>query len=431
MVRKDNISLVRYVYCMIILFLPVNVISRTSIYSVTTPDTIWYKYRSFDFSIFAIPLLIYAFITVKSTFAIPFHKIIIAIGIKDVIFYVIGQNNTAIKFDFSLYLILIISWAITVIVLNGDYDDEEIPGERFLDCYFLLAFASIILRFMLRMTTEGRYGAIGLSVGGTGFFSAVYIIYILYVHEYKKTTPIILTMAFITLILSGQRTNLLFCILFCIPYVILNMQSKRISVGNRRKALLLRVLLCIGLVAICAFLFLDELGVEIQGMSFITRTLDSVSRLMNNDISGEASVEGRYLSIEAGLSILKTNILGITNVFYDLQHRMTRLNYPTYPHSSCLDCALLWSTPITLFCELWLIRLLIKLARKRVGMFWVVLYIQILMLLWGSPFLDYPMLFIILLLLSMARVMLVHDDRILENIDYEYIVSALLQIKNS
>ena len=57
-----------------------------------------------------------------------------------------------------------------------------------------------------------------------------------------------------------------------------------------------------------------------------------------------------------------------------------------------------------------MIRILIKLSKRKSGMFWVVLYIQVLMIIWGSPFLDYPMLFIILLLLSMARVLLVRVD---------------------
>lgn len=402
-VSKDKNTLLRNLYCLIILFLPVNVIAKTSFYSVTTPAAIWYKYRSFDFSFLVIPLVIYAF-TVKKTYAIPFHKVIIAIGIKDCIFYAAGFNNGAIPFDFSLYLILIISWAITVLVLKKGYANVKIPGEKFLDVYFVLAFLSMLLRLILHMTTDGRYGAIGLSVGGTGFFSAVYIIYCLYVHEYRKTTPLIISLAFLTLILSGQRTNLLFCILFCVPYVIRNMFAKQTNAGNTKKTLLLWGMLFAGLILICILLFLDELGIQIQGMEFITRTLDAASKLVNRDLGTETSVEGRFLSLEAGKSILTKNVLGITNVFYDLQYRMTKLNYPTYPHSGILDCALLWSTPITLFCEFWLIRLLIKLARLSRGMFWVILYIQILMIVWGSPFLDYPMLFIVLLLLSIAKI---------------------------
>lgn len=402
-VRINKKNIFRYLYCMIALFLPVEIVANTSFYSVSTPAAVWYKYRSFHFSFLIIPLLIYALFIKRKSYAIPFHKIIFAIAMKDVIVCALGMNNSEIPFDLSLYFVLLIAWSITAVVMQGGGPEGIIPGEQFFDWYFVFAFMSMFLRLFLGMNTDGRYGAIGLGVGGTGFFSAVYIVYLIYVHEYSGFTPVALMIAFLTLILSGQRTNLLFCVLFCIPFVLKNMFSNKTGNGNQKKTIFLWGGMFVGIVLISSVILLEEIGVQIPGMEFISRTFDAVERFINGDLSNEASVGGRLLSIEAGKTILDENVLGITNVFYDLQYRMTKLNYPTYPHCGVLDCALLWSTPITIFCEIWLIKLMVRLAKIRNGMFWVVLYIQILMIVWGSPFLDYPMLFIILMLLSMGK----------------------------
>ncbi|MBO4862290.1 MAG: hypothetical protein J5535_05290 [Firmicutes bacterium] len=400
-VRYNLRDLVRYLLCMIVLFLPVAIIARTSFYSVTTPAAIWYKYKSFDFSILIVPVILIALFIVRKSDAIRFHLVILAIAIKDIIFFALGLNNGAIPFDISMYLALIAAWAITVLAMKRNKEPVSAPGERFFDWYFWLAFCSMLLRLALGMTTDGRYGAIGLSVGGTGFLAAIYFIYLLYVHKYNRFMPLALIVSFATLVLSGQRTNLFFCVLFCIPYVLKKMVSK--SNGNRKKTMVLWGLAFFGIIVICAVIVLSEAGIKIAGMEYITRMIDAVTKLFNGNLNEEMSVEGRFQSIEAGLDILRERPFGITNVFYDLQHRMTLRNYPTFPHSGLLDCTLLWSTPIMLFCEIWLIKLMAGLAKKKSGMFWIVMYIQLIMIIWGGPFLEYPMLFIILLLLSMAK----------------------------
>lgn len=407
---KIDKGYLRYLYCLVILLLPLSVINITSFYSVSSPSEIWYKYKSFNFSVLIIPFIIYAMCIRKKSYAIRFDIIIVAIAIKDIIFSFINGQNSLITFDFSLYLIMISAWALTVVVMKKVKNTNSVPGVAFFEAYFWVAFLTILVRLALGMTTDGRYGAIGLSVGGTGFFAGVYILYLIYVRPFTKNTPVFLILSFLVLVLSGQRTNLLFCIVFCALYAIRQFfLINNADATTNNKSLLLWGLLCVGIIFIIGLFLINEMGIHITDINYITRMFDAVEKFLGGSLNSEDSVRGRLNSIDAGLQILKENPLGILNVFYDLQYRMTIFNYPTFPHCTLLACALLWSTPITIICEIWLISLLIKLSRMKSDMFWVILYMQVLLLFWGGPFLDFPMLFIVLLLLSMAQYIVSQD----------------------
>lgn len=401
-IPKDHNRLIIDLYCLFILLMPVNLISNTAFYEISTPASIWYKYRTFEYSIFVIPLIILAVVSHKKSTAIQFIHIIVAVAIKDFVFTMIGKQNPEVPFDFALYLVLLIAWALSVAIMRYDDGSNQQAG-HFLDTYFILAIMTMLLRVVLGMTRFGRYGAIGLSLGGTGFFAAIYVIYLLYVREYSKRVPYLIIIALMALILTGQRTNLFFCVLFCIPYVSKSIFSRGEDSEGKIKSMLLGGILLFTIIAVCILIILNDFGIKIEGFDYITRIFEAVSRAFSGELGGEASLSGRTRSLNVGMAVLSENPFGITNVFYDLQYRMARLTYPTFPHSSVLASALLWSTPITLVCLIWLIRLLVKLRKMRDGYFWIVLYIVILMTIWSGPFVDYPMLFIILLLLSMSH----------------------------
>ena len=258
----------------------------------------------------------------------------------------------------------------------------------------------MFLRIILGMSTFGRYGAIGLSVGGTGYFSSLYLIYLMYIHKYTQYTPVLISIAFLALILSGQRTNLFLVLFFIIPYLF----SDVFQASNKNNKLFLHMFLVIFFLFVSFFLviFGEQIMSSFETENFLTRILTTIQDFSDDTVSSDYSVDGRMRSIEAGLDILSETPTGISNCFYDLQFRMLELQFPTFPHSSLLSCLLLWSIPITLYCMYYLILLTIKLLIKRNGYFFVVLYILLIMIVWNGPFLDYPIVFITLFFISLA-----------------------------
>ena len=395
-----------YFYCIFVLLMPVSIEARTTIIRYTTPSAIWYKYAVFQFSFLLIPVIIFAVINLFKTNAVRFEIIILAVLLKDLIFIHYGWINGAIKYQFEMFYVLLSAWAICATICSFDDHNEWKNALTFLDVYFLAAVGTQLLRLFLKMPTDGRYGALRLSVGGTGYLSAIYIVYLIYCRELGKKEFALICLAFFSLLLSGQRTNMLFCVAFCIP-IIVRMAINRKNTSTRKQfgktVRFLIVLFSIAFFSILFITLLNGLGVELIRFSFIDRMVDAIVNFFSGSMESEASVDGRVKSIKAGLTILKEHPIGITNDFYDLQYRMLRLNYPTFPHSSLLDCALLWSTPVTILCLVWIVLLEIRLFRLRSGYFYVILYIMALGIIWGSPINDYPLLVVQLLFFGVAK----------------------------
>ena len=86
---------------------------------------------------------------------------------------------------------------------------------RFIDTYVLLCLSSQILRAILGYSTDGGYGAIGLSVGGSGFLYSTYIVYLICARDISIRVIGLIGLALFGLLLTGQRTNIAFLIIFC------------------------------------------------------------------------------------------------------------------------------------------------------------------------------------------------------------------------
>lgn len=400
--KRSSIQWIGEIYCLVLLLLPNAVIQATSIYTRTTPATIWYKYTSFYFSALIIPAIFWALLIRKRTNALRFDFVIVAIILKDLLMLLIPTFKQFVDYNFSFNLILISGWSIVSIVFSFAKQDDTDSVERFLDVYFILAVLSQLLRLTLRLSTDGRYGAIGLSVGGTGYFDGVFLIYCLYHREFTNRVVAYMIFAFISLVLSGQRSNILFVLIFCIPYI-LNRLTGKVSKIEGRRFLLIWYAAGLGVLLISTILILDDLGIKIRGIQFITRTIDAFELLMEGDISTEFSVKGRLLSLAAGFDILKNNIFGITNNFYELQYRMLQHAYPTFPHNTLLCCYLLWSPFITFFCFIYLTKTVVSAFRVRSGMLWPILYIYLYNIITGSVFLDYPYFVVNLYFISLAK----------------------------
>ena len=383
-------------YCLVALILPINVINKTSFYTVISPSIITYHYKDFYNSFLLLPVLIMSFFFLKDTRAIKFYYVIIAIMIKDFFLYKFKTSYNIIDFDINLYLVLLYSYALTVIVLRNKTNHIN-----FINSYYLVALLTMLLRFILNMSTDGRFGAIGLSVGGTGFLCGLYIVYLLYNHEVNKNIFILLVTSMIFLMLTGQRTNIFCCFCFVL-YFTISFFFKRHDAILSNKFISLVLIFEISLVSLAVLFMFSNLS-NLSSSNYLTRVFAVLQSDDIHSIRNEYSVLGRLNSIDAGISILKDSVLGISNVFYDLQYRMLENGYPTFPHSSLLSCLLLWSFPITIFCCFWIVNLLFSLYKMKNSLFCVVLYIFIMMIFWNGPFLDYQLLFIILYFLSISK----------------------------
>lgn len=421
--KKSFMQWVGEFYCLVLLFLPNEIIEATSLYTSTTPTQLRYEYASFFFSFLIIPAILWAFIIKKRTHAIRFDLLFIGIVIKDLIYLSVFKKYQELDYNYSFDLVLLSAWSINCIIFYNNEDNIQ-ALERFLDNYCMLAFFSQLLRFVLRLSTDGRYGAIGLSVGGTGYLTGLFIIYCLYYREYSARVRNLIIVAAFSIILSGQRSNILFLLIFCMFFVFKKCLGKGITKDDRGKLFMLGVAVESGILLLFILTIMKELSIEIEGLQFIKRVVDATSSLINGQIENVDSVEGRMLSIDAGIEVLRDKPFGITNDFYDLQFRMLQNDYPTFPHNTLLCCYLLWSPFITVFCLFYVIKILIDLLKFKSGLLWPLLYIFIYNVITGSVFLNYPYLVINLFFVSLAKCIIIQttSENKLKNDNDKYLI---------
>ena len=395
------------VICLILLFMPQILTQMTSIYTVETPDNIWYKYTSFDFSIIGLCIIILAIFKIRKTRSIRFFSFILLLFFVNLFFPY--EDNVFSTGRFEMFLIMLQAAALNYIVFSFDNISRESKPERaimFIKIYFILCFLSTLLRLSLGMSTDGRFGAIGLSVGGTGFFSVIILLYLIYCEKYSSLNVFVIFSALISLILSGQRTCIFIFITLSIPYIFNiffgTKQNNSNDNGSKKMQLLFLAMMGLGILLVLILLLLVSTNIQLPGLSFVERVFDTVSDFFNGNLSNDGSVEGRWDSIEAGLSVWAENPLGIPNDFYSLQSRMTDFNYPTFPHCTALDLILLWTLPIAIFVFGYCIKLWLILIKNHDRFQWVILFILIMSVIWGSPFLGSTQLFIELFFITLA-----------------------------
>lgn len=389
-------------YLFLILLLPVAVIDSTSIYVVSSPDYINYKYLSYSFSALAIPGIVAAFFLFRRVRVLPVLRLIVLIALWNVAHALFIGNEVFASFHFQMFLVMLQAWSLLVLVFffypNG-------LASKFIDLYVVLCFASQILRAILGLSTDGRFGAIGLSVGGSGFLYATYLVYLVFSRELSPRSIFLMVLAFFGLMLTGQRTNMVFLGLFLVAgtlIVVGNFLLRRGRSVQKNRIMFLAGLQAATILLLGTIFYIYLLGFDLNNMSFIARAIAAVSEAFNGNIEKVSSVSGRVLSIVAGLQVITDQPLGLSNDFYDLQRNIQEKGYPTFPHSTLLSVILLWSSPIAFLVVLYIMNLLRRLSRNRSALIAPVLFVVVINVFWGGPFLDYPILFIVIFFLSLA-----------------------------
>lgn len=221
-IRFEKVSIVFQSFlCFILLFMPLALTQITSIYTVETPSHILYKYTNFDFSVVAIPVIFLGVFKLRKSKSIHFFYFTFMLLLINA--FLPYDDNVFKTANFEMFLIMLQAAALNYIVFSFDIDSPKSKTDRavlFLKVYFILCFLSTLLRLALGMSTDGRFGAIGLSVGGTGYFSAIMLLYLIYCEKYSFFNLFVTLCAFISLVLSGQRTCLFIFLVLILPYCV-------------------------------------------------------------------------------------------------------------------------------------------------------------------------------------------------------------------
>lgn len=409
-IRFEKVSIVFQSFlCFILLFMPLALTQITSIYTVETPSHILYKYTNFDFSVVAIPVIFLGVFKLRKSKSIHFFYFTFMLLLINA--FLPYDDNVFKTANFEMFLIMLQAAALNYIVFSFDIDSPKSKTDRavlFLKVYFILCFLSTLLRLALGMSTDGRFGAIGLSVGGTGYFSAIMLLYLIYCEKYSFFNLFVTLCAFISLVLSGQRTCLFIFLVLILPYCVniffSTTRHTNNDIGRKKMQLLFIVMMSLLVFFTLILLLLVSMGMQLPGLSFVERVFDAVDNFLNGSLSQEGSVGGRFESIEAGLGVWVDNPIGIPNDFYSLQSRMCDYNYPTFPHCTLLDIILLWTLPVAIYVSGYCIKLWFILAKHHDELQWIMLFILIMSIIWGSPFTGIAQLFIELFFITLASI---------------------------
>ena len=204
----------------------------------------------------------------------------------------------------------------------------------FLFIYVVTIFLSQILRMILGYSEYGRYSGMGLSVGRTGYVYTTFIVYMFYARENNLKNNILISIAVIGLLLSGQRTNLIMLFVFMLPYFLTIIKNiflnTKVTKNEYYKALFFIIIFfIIGFIFFSIILVLAS-GKNFEDYTILQRYIEIVQLIFSSNLNNDGSFIGRAFSLGAGFQILFENPLGISHDFQ--QHNLQNIN--NYHHIS-------------------------------------------------------------------------------------------------
>lgn len=389
------------------LVLPSGIFSFGSLYESLTPVAINYNWLDYRFGVLQLIILIFGL------FEFLFQRQMIAIVIffialvREILLFLIYDNSIFTNSAYEMYLTIFVGYGLFLIVRR--YMNDFQLMDKFYGWFLVTNMLTIYINLAMggRGTTsteeelahiEGRYHASNLDVGGTGALCLLCIIY-LYFSPMKKTYryPLLL-LSFIGLILSGSRADLGFAVAIIGYYFLkkiihmLKRQKIKISLSTMYKVEI--VALGIIIFSIWAVTdmsqFLNRIGFERFEILISMATFSS-----------DASVLGRFTSIQDGLDIITSNPIGISGYFINLQTEMMFRGFPTFPHSSLISGYILFGPIVLLLYVIWG-RFLIKNRSYNNKYFWIILYYMISTIIIGGPIVNFKIIFTLVITTVLA-----------------------------
>lgn len=376
-------------YVFLVLSLPDGIKNMTALYKMTTRGiNVTYTYNYY-FSLLELPIIFVALAKYRYSKSIKFLKVFILIAILNIFYWILNLENVFQLHSYEMFLLLLTGFSAAVIVMDSENTFQDV--DTILDWFTILQFVLLIVSMVSGASgQDGRYAAIGMGSGATANIASYYLVWTFFLRM-SKTKILPAGIAFITVILTGSRTNLLAFMLIAIVFIS-KLIKKQIDDGNSRKLLYCLIVI----VPLLILVLISNRGVKMESFERITSLLQG--NIFNN-ITSDGSYLGRMRSVEGSLRILKENPNGLPFSIYAIEKESARAFSMEYPHSTLLSYILLWSPPIAWVCMGYLVYLLVKAIRMR-DISAVFMGFNIAMLvLYGSPILyakTYTILFVLI-----------------------------------
>ena len=376
-------------YVFLVLSLPDGIKNMTALYKMTTRGiNVTYTYNYY-FSLLELPIIFVALAKYRYSKSIKFLKVFILIAILNIFYWILNLENVFQLHSYEMFLLLLTGFSAAVIVMDSENTFQDV--DTILDWFTILQFVLLIVSMVSGASgQDGRYAAIGMGSGATANIASYYLVWTFFLRM-SKTKILPAGIAFITVILTGSRTNLLAFMLIAIVFIS-KLIKKQIDDGNGRKLLYCLIVI----VPLLILVLISNRGVKMESFERITSLLQG--NIFNN-ITSDGSYLGRMRSVEGSLRILKENPNGLPFSIYAIEKESARAFSMEYPHSTLLSYILLWSPPIAWVCMGYLVYLLVKEIRMR-DISAVFMGFNIAMLvLYGSPILyakTYTILFVLI-----------------------------------
>lgn len=376
-------------YVFLVLSLPDGIKNMTALYKMTTRGiNVTYTY-DYYFSILELPIIFVALAKYRYSKSIKFLKVFVLIAILNIFYWILNSENIFQLQSYEMFLLLLTGFSADVIVMDRKNTFQDI--DTILDWFTILQFVLLIVSMLFGASgQDGRYAAIGMGSGATANIASYYLVWTFFVRT-GKTKILPASIAFITVILTGSRTNWLAFVLIAAVFIG-KLIKKQIDDGNSRK-----LLYClIAIVPLFILMLISNRGVKMESFERITSLLQG--NIFHN-ITSDGSYLGRIRSMEGSIRILKDNPNGLPFSIYVIERESARVFSMEYPHSTLLSYILLWSPPIAWGCMGYLVYLLVKAICMR-DISAVFMGFNIVMLvLYGSPILyakTYATLFVLI-----------------------------------
>nr|WP_303242604.1 O-antigen ligase family protein [uncultured Blautia sp.] len=376
-------------YVFLVLSLPDGIKNMTALYKMSTRGiNITYTYNYY-FSFLELPIIIYGIAKYKRSNSIRFFKVFVALVILNLAYWFLNLENVIQLNSYEMFLLLLTGFSAAVIVMNGKNTLQDI--DNIIDWFTILQFILLIVSMISGASgSDGRYAAIGMGSGATANIASYYLVWTFFAKE-GKTKMIPVLAAFITIILTGSRTNLLAFLLIAIVFIG-RLIRKQIMDGNKRKMLYAAV----GIVLIVTVILLMGHGIKMESLSRVTNLLQG--NVLTN-VTTDGSYLGRLRSVEGSLKILDRYPNGLPFSIYSIERESARMFSMEYPHSTLISYILLWSPPIAWGCLIYLIFLFVKAIRQKDNSAIFLGFNIAMLILYGSPILyakTYAFLFILI-----------------------------------
>ncbi len=395
-------------YVFLVLSLPDGMKNMTALYKMTTRGiNVTYTYNYY-FSVLELPIIFVALAKYRYSKSIKFLKVFILIAILNIFYWILNMENVFQLHSYEMFLLLLTGFSAAVIVMDSENTLQDV--DTILDWFTILQFVLLIVSMVSGASgQDGRYAAIGMGSGATANIASYYLVWTFFLRM-SKTKILPAGIAFITVILTGSRTNLLAFVLIAIVFIS-KLIKKQIDDRNGRKLLYCLIVI----VPLLILVLISNRGVKMESFERITSLLQG--NIFNN-ITSDGSYLGRMRSVEGSLRILKENPNGLPFSIYAIEKESARAFSMEYPHSTLLSYILLWSPPIAWVCMGYLVYLLVKAIRMR-DISAVFMGFNIAMLvLYGSPILyakTYTILFVLISYMSLRLKTIAESEN--ENIE--------------